>query len=214
MTELEQLSINALRFLAVDAVQKANSGHPGAPLGCAPIAYLLFHKYMRHNPKHSKWVNRDRFVLSNGHASMLLYSSLYLAGYPISLQDIENFRQVGSPTAGHPERHVDLGIEATTGPLDQGISMSVGIALGAHMLAARFNSDGHEIMDHYTFVIASDGIIVHGSVTLMAVMGVTWLILLAPGGIRPSDPVANALRPPRGEIRRARLQWVRIATGR
>src|SRR5436309_5392191 len=146
----------------MDAVQKANSGHPGAPMGLAPLAYVLFTRIMRHNPNNPDWIDRDRFVLSAGHASMLLYSMLYLTGYPLTLEDIKNFRQVGSPTAGHPERKYSPGIEATTGPLGQGISMSVGLALAERMLAARFNRDGHEIVDHYTFAIASDGDIQEG----------------------------------------------------
>jgi transketolase len=141
----------------MDAVQKANSGHPGAPMGLAPLAYVLYTRIMRHNPSDPDWIDRDRFILSAGHASMLLYSMLHLTGYPLTLEDVKNFRQVGSPTAGHPERKYSPGIEATTGPLGQGISMSVGIALAEHMLAARFNRPGHEIVSHNTFVIASDG---------------------------------------------------------
>src|SRR5947209_1717537 len=141
----------------MDAVQKANSGHPGAPMGLAPLAYTLYTRVMRHNPSIPDWIDRDRFVLSAGHASMLLYSTLYLAGYPMTLEDIKNFRQVGSATAGHPERKYSPGIEATTGPLGQGISMSVGLALAERMLAARFNGAGHDVVDHYTFTIASDG---------------------------------------------------------
>src|SRR5436309_15667158 len=154
---LDKLSIDTIRTLSMDAVQKANSGHPGTPMALAPVAYVLYTRIMRHNPGDPDWIDRDRFVLSAGHASMLLYSMLYLTGYPMTLQDIENFRQVGSPTAGHPERKYSPGIEATTGPLGQGISMSVGIALAEHMLAARFNQPGHEIVSHYTYVIASDG---------------------------------------------------------
>src|SRR5579884_1679255 len=146
----------------MDAVQKANSGHPGTPMALAPLAYVLYTRIMRHNPSDPDWIDRDRFILSAGHASMLLYSMLYLTGYPMTLEDIKNFRQVGSPTAGHPERKYSPGIEATTGPLGQGISMSVGIALGERMLAARFNRDGHEVVDHHTFVIASDGDIQEG----------------------------------------------------
>ncbi len=156
-TQLDELCINTIRTLSMDAVQKANSGHPGAPMGLAPLAYVLYTRIMRHNPSDPDWLNRDRFVLSAGHASMLLYSMLYLTGYPLTLEDIENFRQVGSPTAGHPERKYTPGIEATTGPLGQGISMSVGLALAERMLAARFNRDGHDVVDHYTFAIASDG---------------------------------------------------------
>jgi transketolase len=155
--QLEELCINTIRTLAMDAVQKANSGHPGAPMGLAPLAYVLYTRVMRHNPSNPDWPNRDRFLLSAGHASMLLYSMLYLTGYPLTLEDIKNFRRVGSPTAGHPERKYSPGIEATTGPLGQGISMSVGLALAERMLAARFNRPDNEIIDHHTFVIASDG---------------------------------------------------------
>jgi len=154
---LEQTCINTIRTLSMDAVEKANSGHPGTPMALAPLAHVLFTRVMRHNPANSEWADRDRFVLSAGHASMLLYSMLYLTGYPLTLEDIKNFRQVGSPTAGHPERKYTPGIEATTGPLGQGISMSVGLALAERMLAARYNHQGHEIVDHYTFTIASDG---------------------------------------------------------
>jgi transketolase len=156
-TTLDELCVDTIRTLAMDAVQKANSGHPGAPMGLAPLAYMLYTRVMRHNPSDPDWINRDRFVLSAGHASMLLYSMLYLTGYPMTLDDIQHFRQVGYPTAGHPERKYSPGIEATTGPLGQGISMAVGLALGERMLAARINEDGHEIVDHFTFTIASDG---------------------------------------------------------
>jgi transketolase len=159
---LDELSINTIRTLSMDAVQRANSGHPGAPMGLAPLAYVLFTRVMRHNPGNPDWPNRDRFVLSAGHASMLLYSMLYLTGYPMTLDDIKRFRQVGSPTAGHPERKYSPGIEATTGPLGQGISNAVGLALGERMLAAHLNEPGHEIVDHHTFTIASDGDIQEG----------------------------------------------------
>ena len=159
---LDELSINTIRTLSMDAVQRANSGHPGAPMGLAPLAYVLFTRVMRHNPSDPDWPDRDRFVLSAGHASMLLYSMLHLTGYPMTLEDLKNFRQVGSPTAGHPERKYSPGIEATTGPLGQGISNSVGLALGERMLAAQFNEPGHEIVDHHTFTIASDGDIQEG----------------------------------------------------
>jgi transketolase len=160
--QLEELSINTIRTLAMDAVQKANSGHPGTAMALAPLAYTLFTRVMRHNPANPDWPDRDRFVLSAGHASMLLYSMLYLTGYPLTLDDIKNFRQVGSPTAGHPERKYTPGIEATTGPLGQGLSMSVGLALAERMMAARFNRPDQEIVDHHTFVIASDGDIQEG----------------------------------------------------
>jgi transketolase len=162
MSELDQLSINALRFLAVDAVEKANSGHPGAPLGDAPTAYLLFHKYMRHNPAHSKWPNRDRFVLSNGHASALLYGLLHLTGYKVSIADLEQFRQFGSITPGHPEYGDTDGVEVTTGPLGQGFAMGVGMAIAEKHLAARYNKPGYNIVDHYTYVMCSDGDLMEG----------------------------------------------------
>jgi len=155
--DLDQLCVNTIRTLSMDAVQKANSGHPGAPMGLAPLAYVLYTRVMRHNPSDADWPGRDRFVLSAGHASMLLYSMLYLTGYPMTLEDLKNFRQVGSPTAGHPERKYSPGIESTTGPLGQGIATAVGMALGERMLAAQFNAPGLEIVDHHTFTIASDG---------------------------------------------------------
>jgi transketolase len=161
-SQLDELSINTIRTLSMDAVQKANSGHPGAPMALAPLAYLLYTRVMKHNPANAEWFDRDRFVLSAGHASMLLYSSLYLSGYGLTLDDLKNFRQLGSPTAGHPERRVAAGVEATTGPLGQGISMAVGVALAEAMLAARYNRPGHDLIDHHTYVIASDGDIQEG----------------------------------------------------
>ena len=156
-SDLDQLAVNTIRTLAMDAVQKANSGHPGTPMALAPVAYTLYTRVMRHNPANAAWPNRDRFVLSCGHASMLLYAMLYLCGYGLTLEDIESFRQLGSPCAGHPEYGHAPGIEATTGPLGQGISNCVGLALAERMLATRFNRDGHAIIDHHTFTIASDG---------------------------------------------------------
>jgi transketolase len=155
--QMDELAINTIRTLSMDAVEKAKSGHPGAPMALAPLAYLLYTRVMKHNPADADWFDRDRFVLSAGHASMLLYSSLYLSGYGLTLDDLKSFRQLGSPTAGHPERGDAAGIEATTGPLGQGISMAVGLALAERMLAARFNRPGHEVIDHRTFTIASDG---------------------------------------------------------
>jgi transketolase len=155
--DLDELCINTIRTLAMDAVQKADSGHPGTPMALAPIAYTLYTRVMRHNPSDPAWPNRDRFVLSAGHASMLLYSCLYLCGYGLELEDLKNFRQLGSPCAGHPEYGHAAGIEATTGPLGQGISTSVGIALAERMLAARYNRPGPQLIDHYTFTICSDG---------------------------------------------------------
>jgi transketolase len=161
-TTLDRLCVDTIRTLSMDAVQQANSGHPGTPMALAPLAYVLYTRVMRHNPADPDWIDRDRFILSAGHASMLLYSSLYLSGYPLTLEDIKNFRQVGSPTAGHPERKYSPGIEATTGPLGQGISMAVGLALAERMLAARFNRPDQEIVNHHTFVIASDGDVQEG----------------------------------------------------
>jgi len=159
---LDQLSIDTLRLLAVDEVQKANSGHPGAPLGCAPMAYLLFHKLMKHNPSHSKWADRDRFVLSNGHASAMLYATLFLSGYDVTLDDLKSFRQWGSRTPGHPERgHLD-GVEVTTGPLGQGVAMAVGMAIAEKHLAAAYNRPGFDVVNHYTFAMLGDGDLMEG----------------------------------------------------
>jgi transketolase len=160
--DLDKLSIDTLRLLAVDTVQKANSGHPGAPLGDAPIAYLLFHKLMKHNPANSKWADRDRFVLSNGHASALLYGVLFLTGYKLSLDDLKAFRQWGSKTPGHPEYHHTDGVEVTTGPLGQGFAMSVGLAIAERHLAALYNKPGYEIVNHHTFGLLGDGDLMEG----------------------------------------------------
>jgi transketolase len=159
---LAELSINTIRTLSMDAVEKAKSGHPGAPMALAPLAYTLYTRVMKHSPKHPDWFDRDRFILSAGHASMLLYSTLYLSGYGLTLDDLKNFRQLGSPTAGHPEYGDAAGIEATTGPLGQGLAMSVGFALAEAMLAERFNRADHQLIDHHTYVIASDGDIQEG----------------------------------------------------
>ena len=162
MTEVEQLSINALRFLAVDAVEKAKSGHPGAPLGDSPTVYLLFREIMRHNPANSKWTNRDRFVLSNGHASAMLYAVLHLAGYKVGIDDLMQFRQYGSITPGHPEYGDTDGVEVTTGPLGQGFAMGVGMAIAEKHLAAIYNRPGYEVVDHYTYVFCGDGDLMEG----------------------------------------------------
>jgi transketolase len=159
---IDELSIDTLRLLAVDAVEKANSGHPGAPLGCAPIAYLLFHKLMKHNPAHSKWPDRDRFVLSNGHASALLYSVLHLTGYKVTIDDLKSFRQWESNTPGHPELGDTDGVEVTTGPLGQGFAMSVGMAMAEKHLAAVYNRPGFEIVNHHTFTLCGDGDLMEG----------------------------------------------------
>ena len=179
---VDQLSINALRFLAVDAVEKAKSGHPGAPLGDAPIAYLLFHKFMRHNPKHSKWTNRDRFVLSNGHASALLYGVLYLTGYRVTIDDLKSFRQLHSITPGHPEAGETDGVEVTTGPLGQGLAMSVGLAMAEKHLGAVYNKPGFDVVGHNTYVLCGDGDLMEGvsheAASLAGTLGLGKLIVL------------------------------------
>jgi transketolase len=156
-TDLDQLAIDTIRTLSIDAVQKANSGHPGAPMGAAPMAYVLWTRFLRHAPTHPDWPDRDRFVLSAGHASMLLYSLLHLTGYKVSLEDLASFRQWGSITPGHPEYGLTPGVEATTGPLGQGFANAVGMAIAERRLAYEFNRPEHEIVDHRTYVIASDG---------------------------------------------------------
>ena len=153
---------NAIRALSMDAVQQANSGHPGAPMGMADIAEVLWRGFMRHNPGNPKWPNRDRFVLSNGHGSMLIYSLLHLTGYPLSIDDLKNFRQLHSPTAGHPEHEECPGVETTTGPLGQGIANAVGMALAEKMLAAQFNRDDFDVVDHYTYCFLGDGCMMEG----------------------------------------------------
>jgi transketolase len=174
-------SINTIRILSADMVEQANSGHPGAPIGCAPIAYILFHELMNHSPKNPKWSNRDRFVLSNGHACALLYSVLHLTGYNLTLDDLKQFRQFGSLTPGHPENFVTPGVEVATGkstifalryilimfrvflgPLGQGISNAVGLAIAEAHLAAEFNKQGFPIVDHYTYVLCGDGCLQEG----------------------------------------------------
>ena len=162
MTGLDQLCINTVRFLSVDAVQKAKSGHPGMPLGAAPMAYVLWTRLLKHNPCNPDWFDRDRFVLSAGHGSMLLYSLLHLTGYDLPLEDIERFRQWGSKAPGHPERGHTPGVELTTGPLGQGIANAVGMALAEAQLAARYNRPGFEVIDHSTYVIVSDGDLMEG----------------------------------------------------
>jgi transketolase len=153
---------NAIRALSMDAVQQAASGHPGAPMGMADIAEVLWRDQLKHNPANPRWVDRDRFVLSNGHASMLLYSVLHLSGYPLSIDELRKFRQLGSRTAGHPEHDLDIGIETTTGPLGQGLATAVGMALAERMLAAGFNRPGHDIVDHHTWVFLGDGCMMEG----------------------------------------------------
>ncbi len=161
-TDLDQLCINTIRALSLDAVQKAESGHPGLPLGCAPVAYVLWTRFLRHNPKNPKWANRDRFLLSAGHGSMLLYSLLHLTGYDLSLDELKNFRQWGSKTPGHPEYGFAPGVEITTGPLGQGFANGVGMAMGAAHLGAKFNQPEFPLIDHYVYSIVSDGDLMEG----------------------------------------------------
>src|SRR6266581_346324 len=160
--DLDQLCINTIRALAIDAVQQAESGHPGLPLGAAPMAYVLWDRFLRHNPHNPKWENRDRFLLSAGHGSMLLYSLLYLTGYDLSLDEIKRFRQWGSKTPGHPEYGLTPGVEITTGPLGQGLANGVGMAIGAAHLAAQFNKDEFPVIDHNVYAIVSDGDLMEG----------------------------------------------------
>src|SRR6266702_5657435 len=159
---LEDLCINAIRVLAMDAVQKADSGHPGTPMALAPLAYVLWTQHLRYNPTNPSWLNRDRFVLSAGHASMLLYSVLYLTGYELTLDDIKQFRQWESKTPGHPEYGYTPGVETTTGPLGQGFGNSIGMAVGEALLSSLFNREGHPVIDHHTYFIASDGDMMEG----------------------------------------------------
>jgi transketolase len=162
LSEIDELCINTIRTLSMDAVQKANSGHPGAPMGLAPAAYILWKCFLKHNSKNPEWTDRDRFVLSGGHASMLLYSLLYLSGYALTLDDIKNFRQWGSKTPGHPEFGHTPGVETTTGPLGQGFTNAVGMALAERHLATIFNRPGYEIIDHFTYMICGDGDLMEG----------------------------------------------------
>ncbi len=159
---IEQLSVNTIRMLSIDAIEQANSGHPGMPMGAAPMAYVLWTRFMKHNPANPSWFNRDRFVLSAGHASALLYSLLHLTGYDLSLEELRAFRQWGSRTPGHPEYGFTPGVEATTGPLGQGIATAVGMAMAERHLAAVYNRDGFPIVDHHTYVICSDGDLMEG----------------------------------------------------
>jgi transketolase len=161
-TQLDHLSVNTLRALAIDMVQKANSGHPGLPLGAAPMAYVLWTRYLNHNPKNPNWYNRDRFVLSAGHGSALLYALLHLTGYDLPMEQLKQFRQWGSMTPGHPEYHDTPGVEITTGPLGQGVANSVGMAIAEANLSARFNRSGSNIIDHYTYCLAGDGCLMEG----------------------------------------------------
>ncbi|MEF8787781.1 MAG: transketolase, partial [Planctomycetota bacterium] len=159
---IDELSVNAIRILAADTVTNAGSGHPGAPLGAAPMAYALWHDWLKHDPSEPEWPNRDRFVLSAGHASALLYTLLHLSGYDLPMEELKNFRRWESKTPGHPERMCAPGVEVTTGPLGQGIGNAVGMALAERYLGTHFNRDGYPVMDHYTYALCSDGDIMEG----------------------------------------------------
>ncbi len=165
---------NAIRALAMDAVQKANSGHPGAPMGMAEIAEVLWNHHLRHNPANPHWANRDRFVLSNGHGSMLIYALLHLTGYDLSIDDLKQFRQLHSKTPGHPEYGYTPGVETTTGPLGQGIANAVGMAMAEKLLAAEFNRPNHEIVDHRTYVFLGDGCLMEGLSHEVCSLAGTW----------------------------------------
>ena len=160
--DLKQLTVNAVRVLAVDEIEKANSGHPGLPLGASPIACELFSDFLSFNPENPNFFNRDRFILSAGHGSAMLYALLHLFGYDISIEDLKQFRQVGSITSGHPERGTAPGVEITTGPLGQGIANAVGMAIAEKHLAAQYNRDGFDIVDHYTYALCGDGCMQEG----------------------------------------------------
>ena len=162
MEKIDALAINTIRTLSIDAIEKANSGHPGMPMGAAPMAYTLWTQFMNHNPKNPNWFNRDRFVLSAGHGSALLYSLLHLTGYDLSIDDLKNFRQWGSKTPGHPEYGHTAGVDATTGPLGQGIAMAVGMAMAERHLAETYNRDSYQVVDHYTYSICGDGDLMEG----------------------------------------------------
>ena len=181
-TNIDMKSVNSIRVLSADAIQKANSGHPGLPLGAAPMAYELWAKHMKHNPANPKWINRDRFILSGGHGSALLYSLLHFFGYGITIEDMQNFRQLDSKTPGHPEYGHTVGVEATTGPLGAGMAMAVGMAMAEKHLAATFNKEGYPIVDHYTFVLGGDGCMMEGisyeAFSLAGTLGLEKLIVL------------------------------------
>ena len=183
MNNIDDLAVNAIRILSADQVQKANSGHPGLPLGAAPMAYELFANHLKHNPSNPNWADRDRFILSAGHGSAMIYSILHLFGYgDLSIEDLKQFRQIGSLTPGHPEYRDTAGVEATTGPLGAGMAMAVGMAMAEEHLAATFNKEGYSIVDHYTFALGGDGCMMEGisseAFSLAGTLGLDKLIVL------------------------------------
>ena len=211
MQKIEQQAISAIRVLAADAIQKAKSGHPGMPIGAAPMAYALW-KQMKHNPKNPTWAGRDRFVLSAGHASMLEYALLHLYGYGLTAEDLKNFRQVGSLTPGHPEFGHTVGVEATTGPLGQGFAMAVGMAMAEAHMAAKFNKEGYNVVDNYTFVMMGDGCMMEGAsaeaASLAGTQKLNKLIALTTATASPS----RATPPP--PLRKTWLPAMRLTAGR
>ena len=182
MANIDTMSVNAIRVLAADAVQKAKSGHPGLPLGCAAVAYEVWAKEMKHNPANPDWADRDRFILSGGHGSTLLYSLLHLFGYGLTKEDMMQFRQWGSLTPGHPEYRHTKGVEATTGPLGAGMAMAVGMAMAEAHLAAKFNKENYPVVDHYTYVLGGDGCMMEGisseAFSLAGTLGLHKLIVI------------------------------------
>src|SRR5690625_4084497 len=196
---IDQLAVNTIRTLSVDAVEAANSGHPGLPMGAAPMAYTLWTKHYNTNPKNSQWFNRDRFILSAGHGSAMLYSLLHLSSYDVSMDDLKDFRQLGSKMPGHPEVHLTDGVEATTGPLGQGIANGVGMAMAEAHLAATYNKENFPVVDHYTYVLCSDGDlqegISHEAASLAGHLKLGKLIMLyASNGVQLDGPTDKAFR--------------------
>ena len=194
-TPTPQSLANAIRALSMDAVQAANSGHPGAPMGMADMAVALWGDHLKHSPRNPQWFDRDRFVLSNGHASMLIYSVLHLTGYKLPISELKNFRQLHSKTAGHPEVGVTPGVETTTGPLGQGITNAVGFALAEKLLAKEFNREGHTVVDHNTYVFLGDGCLMEGISHEAAALAGAWklnklIALYDDNGISIDGPVA------------------------
>ena len=189
MNAIENLAVNSIRILSADAIQKANSGHPGLPLGCAAAAYELWAHHMNHNPANPSWANRDRFILSGGHGSMLLYSLLHLFGYGLTKEDLMNFRQLGSLTPGHPEYGHTVGVEATTGPLGAGMGMAVGMAIAEKHLASVFNKENYPVVDHYTFVLGGDGFgnVINAVITIIISIVVTAIATFILGFDDPAD---------------------------